>query len=277
MLSYKKNKVTILGSGTSTGTPIPACTCDVCKSSDQKDKRLRTSILIEINDKKILIDTGPDLRYQMLRANINHLDKVIITHEHADHLNGIDDLRTLTFPPNSPLSIWTLKENEEILKQRFSYIFDRDNFFSDKKILGGGVPYLDVNYLNFSKITYSQLLSNINFEFFKLPHGHIKTLGFYVEGLAYLIDCEEIPAEIINFLKNKNVSLLIIDTLQEKFHDTHLTVEQSFKAALEINPLKTRFIHMNHNLSHSKLTKIAKEYFKKKDALPAYDEEEIEF
>lgn len=271
----QKNSVTILGSGTSTGVPTPGCPCKICKqainSPQSKDYRLRTSIFLETRSgNNILVDTTPDLRTQILNNSITKVSAAIITHDHADHIHGIDDLRPFCFfqtPREIPL--FTTEYTKLQLEKRFEYIFD-----NKKKIIGGGIPLLTLNTIN-DDLSAQQIIGE-EFTFFKLPHGHISTVGFYHEGLAYLTDCQSIPEDVFEFLLSKSIKLLIIDTTRRKPHATHLHLEKSLEYIKKINPQVTRLIHLSHDFSHEKLTKEVQD-LGFLNTLPAYDQEILHY
>lgn len=271
----KQYKITILGSGTSTGIPMLGCPCDVCQSNDPKNKRLRTSILIETsNGKRILIDTTPDLRYQLLREDIQGLDAVIVTHEHADHLHGIDDLRPLCFgPPVREIPVYTHAKCAEHMKKTFPYIFDTEKVFTkDKPILGGGTPRLKLEVIQVGK---KQKVCGEDFEFLLLPHGHTQTLAIIYKKFAYVIDCHVLSNQVLNDLKSRKLDFLIIDCVtDDRSHDSHLVMEQSFEYIARIEPKKAGLIHMNHNLDHAKLSAKASNKFSF-PVSPLYDQEVI--
>ena len=272
MKSHNLNSVIALGTGTSTGIPMIGCKCKVCTSLDHRDQRLRTSILIETAaGKKILVDTTPDLRTQFLNNKISDVDFVLMTHDHADHLHGIDDLRPLTFgPPIREIDIYCNKKTYESIDKRFEYIFMK----SDSRkhpVIGGGIPRLKLNEV--------ELLKNITiqgeeFYFFNYPHGHGETMGFIHQGMAYIVDCTELPTELLAILKKKKIKLLILDCLKRGTHSTHLTVERSFEYIKQIKPDQTGLIHMSHDLFHSELLKLSNEQFGKK-VFPLYDQQKL--
>jgi phosphoribosyl 1,2-cyclic phosphate phosphodiesterase len=241
-----KMKITVLGSGTSTGVPTLGCKCSVCLSDFVKNKRLRSSIVININEKNILVDASTDLRTQLLNNKIDDIDGCIITHEHADHTHGIDDLRPFCFKKADPIPVFASVTTSEILESKFRYIFQRDKVFKDKKILGGGIPKLDLHHVTLG----SQMILDEEFTFFSLPHGHHETLGFKVGKFAYIIDCNKVSDEIIEYLKNEELDLLIIDCLRIKKHQTHLHLDLSLEYAKRIGATKTGFTHMSHDFEH---------------------------
>lgn len=241
------NKLTILGSGTSTGVPILGCLCQVCQSNDVRNKRSRTSALIRsATGKSILIDTPPDLRTQLLRSKIAHVDAVIITHDHADHTHGIDDLRPFGFRSPSPLPVFTNEATSEALKKKFSYIFDRGSYFKDRQILGGGIPLLDLNPVAPGLIT----ILDEEVELYSLPHGHEDTLGLRHRGMAYLTDCREIPDQTLNRLSDAQLEILVIDCLRPTPHQTHLHLDLSLRYIEQIRPKTAVLTHLGHEWDH---------------------------
>ena len=207
--------ITFLGTGTSTGIPIVACPCLTCHSTNEKDKRLRTSIFVEYKGHHFIIDTGPDLRTQLLRSNIQRCDFALITHGHSDHLNGIDDLRPFTFfPERRTLPVYAHPKHMDTISNRFDYIFKRDKIFNAKNpYLGGGLPLLNLHPIEEVHSTFY----GVNIDYVMLPHGNGETTELVIDNrLAYLIDCHEIPPKALQKLKNLKLECVIIDCLQKK-------------------------------------------------------------
>jgi len=256
-----KTKLLILGSGTSTGIPMLGCTCSVCTSDNPKNNRMRTSLFLQSRKgKHFLIDTTPDMRTQLLRANIKSIENTIITHDHADHVHGIDDLRPFCFgPPARSLPVYTHEECAQALTQRFPYIFEKDYFNQDRPVLGGGVPKLNLNTL---KVDGSiEVIDDEEFRFYLLPHGHHKTLGIVHKKLGVFIDCNSIPSPIVEELKAMKLDMLIIDCVKSGEHKTHLTTEKCFDLIKRISPKRAGLIHMGHKLEHSALENLCHEEF----------------
>ncbi|MDO9183841.1 MAG: MBL fold metallo-hydrolase [Bacteriovorax sp.] len=272
MDSNNLNSVTALGTGTSTGIPMIGCHCPVCTSLDHRDQRLRTSILLQtVNGKKILVDTTPDLRTQFLNNKISDIDFVIMTHDHADHLHGIDDLRPLCFgPPVREINLYCNEVTHKVVEKRFDYIFGAKDL-TNKPILGGGIPRLKLNTV---PLLVETTISGESFFFFNYPHGHGETMGFLHQGFAYIVDCMEIPDELMTILKKKKIDLLILDCLQRSKHSTHLTVDRAFSYIEEIKPNRTGLIHMGHDLFHLDLMKMAKVQFGP-SVFPLYDQQKL--
>ncbi len=271
--SQRKNRITItaLGTGTSTGIPTLGCKCSVCESTIIKNKRLRSSIIINIDEKNILVDASTDLRTQLLNNNIEDIDACIITHEHADHTHGIDDLRPFCFYKDTPIPVYTAKNTKEVLEVKFPYIFKRHEVFKDKKILGGGIPKLDLHEV--TPGTHS--ICDQDFTFYSLPHGHTETLGIKIKSFAYIIDCTQIPEKALEDLINADLELLIIDCLRIKKHQTHLHLDLALEYAQKIGAKKTGLTHMSHDFEHEEFSQMLKNRYNG-DIFPLYDTQKIE-
>jgi phosphoribosyl 1,2-cyclic phosphate phosphodiesterase len=269
------NVITILGSGTSTGIPMLGCDCRVCTSTNPKNKRLRTSVHIKSEKSSFIVDTGPDLRAQLLNNKIKEIDFAIITHDHADHTHGIDDLRPLCFgPPVREIPIYTYKECLETLTAKFPYIFQADKIFTkDRPPLGGGIPRLKLYEV---KAPGTETINDEQFEFLLLDHGYGNALGFIHEKMAYIIDCHSISDEQIEILKNRDLELLIIDCVTDTEHKTHLNVDKAFDYISKIGPKQAGLIHMNHSLEHEELSNKAKESFDF-PVFPVYDSMRLKY
>lgn len=275
-MANQNNEIIILGSGTSTGIPMVGCKCEVCHSTNKKNQRLRTSILIRTKkNNHILVDTSVDLRAQLLKNKIYRVDMAFITHDHADHCHGIDDLRPLCFgPPPLEIPIFTHSECADSLELKFPYIFKSHQVFSkDKPPLGGGIPKLSLTKVELGR---RNIILNEEFEFLMLNHGHTLTLGIIHDNFAYLIDCHEITDEQIENLKNRNLDLLIIDCVTNHEHASHLSMEKAFEYIAKISPKKAGLIHMNHNLEHEKLQQEASSRFSF-PVFPVFDTQRIHY
>lgn len=247
------NQVILLGTGTSTGVPILGCSCSVCQSNDPRNKRFRTSAIIQTKSgKNILIDASPDLRTQLLRNHIHDLDGVIITHDHADHTHGIDDLRPFGFKKNASIPVFTSAESAQDLTKKFPYIFQSELVFKEKPILGGGIPKLHIETVLGKK----EILGE-EFDFFFLPHGHGNTLGIVHQNMAYFTDCREIPEQTLKTLRERKLELLLIDCLRYTPHSTHLHLDLTLEYVEKINPAKAVLIHLGHEIEYREiLTKL---------------------
>lgn len=225
-------QITFLGTGTSTGVPEVGCDCAVCTSENPRDQRLRTSVLIEYKGKKILIDCGPDFRQQMISCKNRFLDAVLITHEHYDHVGGLDDLRP--FCKHGSLPIFTEKHVAQKLRERMPYCFRTIHF--------SGTPNLELIEIN--PITFS--LNDIEITPIRVLHGKLPILGYRIGNIAFLTDLTEIPVE--EYQKLQNLDVLIIAALRKHKHITHQTLEEAISKVDCIRPKKSYLIHASHHL-----------------------------
>ena len=226
--------ITFLGTGTSQGVPVIACECEVCTSTDKHDKRLRSSILIEAEGKVIVIDTGPDFRYQMLRECVKHLDAVVFTHEHKDHTAGLDDIRAFNFVQQAPMDIYATERVQESLKREFSYIF------ADFKY--PGIPQLNLHTI----ATEPFNVGPVKFTPIEVMHYRLPVLGFRIGDFTYITDAKTItPAEVE---KIKGSKVLVINALQKQPHISHFTFDEAIAFARQIGAQTTYFTHISHRL-----------------------------
>ena len=252
-------KLTFLGSGTSHGVPMIACDCPVCTSSDARDKRLRASVWLHDEDRSIIIDVGPDFRQQVLRAKVPSLDAVLLTHTHADHLNGIDDLRVYSKLSERYIPFYASEMDCDFIRKHFEYIFN-DKDFS----LKWGIPRLEL-------IAVKEAFQLLGLDITPIPlvHGKGKCTGYRIGNFAYLTDCSAIPGSSIDLLCG--VKTVVIDGLRWTPHPTHFTIDEALAAISPLNPERTFITHICHNVSHqadgAKLPK---------DVFLAYDGLEIE-
>lgn len=224
-------KITFLGTGTSQGIPVIASTNPVCFSTDKKDKRLRVSIAVEWEENRYIIDCGPDFRYQMLRENIHHIDGILFTHEHADHTAGIDDIRPFSFKLGA-VPIYAHKNVIENLKQRFAYIFAKENKYP-------GAPSVEINEVS----TNPFFLKNLQVIPIKAYHADTLVLGYRFKDFAYLTDIKTITDKEKE--KLKGLKVLVINALREKCHHSHLNIEEALSLVNELKPECTYFTHIS--------------------------------
>ncbi|WP_185862168.1 MBL fold metallo-hydrolase [Blattabacterium cuenoti] len=238
-------KITFLGTGNSQGIPIIGSNHPVCLSKNPKDKRLRSSVLIEKNKKCFLIDCGPDFRYQMLRSHHSKLDAIFITHEHQDHIGGLDDIRPIYFNMNSPIPIYGLRRVLKNIKKRFFYIFSSEKKYKTSKI------YISIHELDNSK----DFFFVENFKIFPLSiwHGHLPILGFRIENFAYITDASSIPIETIKNIKG--IDVLVLNVLRKVPKNIYpFTLNESLNTIQIIRPKKTYLTHISHMLGfHEKI------------------------
>ncbi|RLD23687.1 MAG: MBL fold metallo-hydrolase [Bacteroidetes bacterium] len=231
-------KVTFLGTGTSQGVPVIACTCPVCRSIDFKDKRLRSSIHLQTNSTSIIIDIGPDFRQQVLRENIPLLDAILLTHEHKDHTAGLDDVRSYNFKQNKDMPVYGRKEVLQQLQTEFGYIF------SDIKY--PGVPSVDLKEITNNKFSIDGLI----IEPVEVMHYKLPVFGFKIGDFAYVTDAKTISETEKSKLKGLDV--LVLNALQKEAHISHLTLSEAIELIKELEPKKTYLTHISHNLGLSR-------------------------
>ena len=244
-MALKQAKATVLGCGTSTGVPIPGCSCDVCTSDNPRNKRLRPSIYLELalgNDtnKGVLIDTSTDLRQQALRQKIASIDAVLYTHSHADHIFGIDDLRSFNFIQKNPIPVYAKKSTAADLSRLFKYAF-----FPDPNYQGGAPPRLELH-----TIEAYQALNLFGANFIPLPllHGTMEIFGYRLGNFAYLTDCSSIPEKTKEHLQN--LDTLILDGLRDRPHKTHFTLKQAVYEIEQLKPKQSYLTHMSHDIEY---------------------------
>ena len=232
-------KITVLGSGTSTGVPTIGCHCEVCKSTDPRDKRLRPSILVSYDGRNVLIDTTPDFRTQALRAGLERLDAILFTHAHADHIMGLDDVRPFNYRQQGQIPIYAAPDTMEAIQRSFRYVFDGVKKESN-------VPKLDPRLINGAAINL------FGVEFLPVPvlHGSQMIHGFRFGGAAYLTDHSEIPEPSMEQLRDLDV--LFLDALRRQPHPTHSTVDRSVETAERLKPQRAFFTHICHDLPHER-------------------------
>jgi phosphoribosyl 1,2-cyclic phosphate phosphodiesterase len=234
-------RLTFLGTGTSHGIPVMGCRCPVCLSGDKKNNRTRCSLLVEDRGRKILIDTATEFRIQALREGISSLDAVLYTHPHADHLHGIDDLRSLSY--QKPIPVYGSPETLGEIERRFDYIF------RPRKQLGGGIPHIEPHPLEAGAF----FAAGIRAAAIPLKHGKLDIFGYRIGNAAYLTDCGLIPDESRPFLEGLDV--LVIDALQYQPHETHFSVAEALAEIARIRPGRAFLTHICHNIDHRTLKK----------------------
>ena len=232
-------KITVLGSGTSVGVPTIGCHCAVCTSTDPRDNRLRPSILVSYDGRNVLIDTTPDFRFQALRARLEHLDAVLFTHAHADHIMGLDDVRPFNFRQKERIPIFAAPETMAGIRRSFPYIFDGGKKESN-------IPQLDAR--EFGAAAFD--VFGVEFQPVAILHGAQRIYGFRFGDAAYLTDHSEIPEESMQRLRGLDV--LFLDALRYKPHPTHSTVDRSVKTAQELGARRAFFTHICHDLGHAR-------------------------
>ncbi|MBI1368044.1 MAG: MBL fold metallo-hydrolase [Planctomycetes bacterium] len=235
--------LTFLGTGTSAGVPLIGCDCAVCHSSDPRDRRDRPSVLVKRDNKLILIDTTPDLRHQMLRHKVHRLDAVLYTHNHADHVFGIDDLRRFNAVMDAPLDIFAEQYVIDWLRETFRYMFDPkhnpNRSFVPQLILHPVIPGEAVS------------IAHENITPLRILHGRLPILGYRLGAMAYCTDCSAIAPETWRHLDDLDV--LVIDGLRYTHHPTHMTVDQALAVIEQVKPKRAYLTHIAHEISHADL------------------------
>lgn len=229
--------ITVLGSGTSSGVPTIGCACEVCRSPDPRDNRMRPSILIQYEGRNVIVDTTPDFRMQALRAGIQRLDAVLYTHAHADHILGLDDVRPFNFFQKETIPLYATEETFAVIRRVFCYAFEESE---------SSVPKLDLRTLDGAPFE----LFGVRFTPVRLEHGRGTVYGFRFGNAAYLTDHSGIPGESKAHLRGLDV--LFLDALRHRPHKTHTTVEQALELVEELKPRRAFFTHMCHDLLHER-------------------------
>ena len=231
-------RVTLLGTGTSTGVPVIGCRCDTCRSPDPRDTRCRPSIAIRLDDgTTVLVDASPDLRAQALRHGLDRVDLILLTHSHADHVLGLDDVRVYNFRQRAAIPCQGDSRTLADVRRMFAYVFD------PKTPKGGGLPQLSLcpigGPFSFGRTVFVPV---------PLRHGTLPILGYRVGAFAYLTDCSEIPDS--SWSQLVGLEVLVIGALRRRKHSTHFNVDEAVDAARRIGADRTFFTHMSHDLRH---------------------------
>ena len=239
-------RVTLLGTGTSTGVPVIGCPCPVCTSDDARDRRLRCAAYVEADTEHgpvhLVIDTGPDFRQQALAHGVRAVDAVLFTHHHFDHVVGVDDLRPFLFANRTPIPCYADAGTADVLRAMFRYIFADGTY--------PGVPLLDLREIDGPRRIASRAHGGtVEVTPLRAFHGDLPILGFRIGGFAYLTDVSRIPEATFGALGDLDV--LVLDALRPTPHPTHFSIEQATAAAERIGARQTYFIHLTHNVLHA--------------------------
>ncbi|MGB6484134.1 MAG: MBL fold metallo-hydrolase [Candidatus Acidiferrales bacterium] len=229
-------RLTVLGSGTSMGVPTLACHCEVCRSSDPRDRRTRPSVLLSYHGRNVIIDTTPDFRHQALQANLERLDAILYTHAHADHILGLDDIRPFNLKQKSAVSVYASEETLAILRRTFAYIFEPQSGESS-------LPQVELHALNGEFELFGTRIIPI-----PARHGPLTVHGFRIGSVAYLTDFSSVPESSKVLLRD--LDHLILDALRYTPHPMHSTVDQSLALIREVTPRHAWFTHICHDLGH---------------------------
>lgn len=226
-------KITVLGSGTSQGVPVIACSCAICSSDDKNDKRLRSSLLFSFRGENYVIDSGPDFRQQMLQNNVQSLRGILFTHEHKDHVAGLDDVRAFNYKEGRDMQVYCSERVEEALKREFQYVFSTERY--------PGIPQININTIENKEfiLPCGMLIRPIEVMHYKLP-----VFGFRIGNFTYITDAKTVSEEEIE--KIKGTELLIVNALHHSEHLSHFNLKEALEFIDKINPKKAYLTHISH-------------------------------
>ncbi|MBN4062437.1 MAG: hypothetical protein COA57_06640 [Flavobacteriales bacterium] len=227
-------KITFLGTGTSQGIPLIACQCAVCLSENPKDKRLRTSVMIETDGKVFVIDTGPDFRQQMLRENVQNLTAVIFTHEHKDHVAGMDDVRAFNFILRKEIDVYATEQVQQSLRQQFHYVFANSKY--------PGIPKIQLHTIDNNPFE----IEDVQFIPIEVMHHQLPVLGYRIGDFTYITDANSISE--VEKEKIKNSKILVLNALRKKEHISHFKLEEAVELMEELQPEKGYLVHLSHQM-----------------------------
>lgn len=234
-------QVTFLGTGTSQGVPVIACDCTVCKSNNSKDIRLRTSALIETDQLSIIIDSGPDFRYQVLRAKITKLDAILFTHQHRDHISGLDDVRSFNFKQKKAMPIYGNEHVIDQIKREFHYVFENKY---------PGIPQLEIHQMYNTPFA----IGNLAITPIEVLHHKLPVFGFRIKDFTYITDANTIPEK--EMVKIHGSKILVLNALHKDDHLSHFNLEEALKVIEIIQPEKAFLTHISHNMGlHDEVSK----------------------
>ena len=233
-MSYPPLKITFLGTGTSTGVPMVACPCAICASPDKKDKRLRSSILVQSSTTSIVVDTTPDFRYQMLREHIRKLDAVVFTHPHKDHVAGLDDIRAFNYFQQRAMNVYANEMTQETIVREFPYVFAEMKY--------PGMPDIRLNRIDAEPFT----VGDITIQPIQVWHMKMPVLGFRFGNFTYITDANRIDEEEKE--KIMGSSIMVLNALRHEKHISHYTLQEAVDLANELCIPKAYFTHISHQL-----------------------------
>lgn len=240
-MDYPPITITFLGTGTSSGIPMIGCSCEVCTSTDKKDNRLRASILVRSAKTTIVVDAGPDFRYQMLRAGVKHLDAIIFTHPHKDHVAGLDDVRAYNFFSSQPMQVFANEMTQDVLIREFPYAFAEKRY--------PGVPEIELNSID----TDLFVVGDIPVIPIQVWHLKMPVLGFRFGKFTYITDANRIEQQE----KQKIIAseIIVLNTLRQEKHISHFNLEEGIALANEFKASQTYFTHLSHQMGrHADIT-----------------------
>jgi phosphoribosyl 1,2-cyclic phosphate phosphodiesterase len=235
-------RITFLGTGTSQGVPVIACTCAICRSSDSRDKRLRSSVMISSGEHNIVIDTGPDFRYQMLREEVKSLSGIVFTHEHKDHIAGLDEVRAFNFLNKWKAQVYCSEAVNKALRREFAYAFEESKY--------PGLPQIDIHIIDENPFE----LQGLQFTPIQLMHMYMPVFGYRIGDFTYITDANYISDTEIEKIKGSKV--LVLNALRREKHPSHFNLEEAIVLAQKIGAGRTYFTHISHQLGlHAEVEK----------------------
>ena len=233
-------KITFLGTGTSQGVPVIACECETCLSEDYRDKRLRTSLLLETDNTILLFDAGPDFRQQMLRENVKRLDAIILTHEHKDHISGMDDVRAFNYKSQDAIDIFAEERVQKAVKKEYSYVFAEYQY--------PGIPKMSLNSIP----EHGFNINNLQITPIRVFHYRLPIYGFRIGNFAYITDANYVPEESKE--KLFGIKYLVVNALRKEKHISHFSLREALDFIREISPKKAYITHISHQMGKYKQT-----------------------
>jgi phosphoribosyl 1,2-cyclic phosphate phosphodiesterase len=235
-------KIIFLGTGTSQGVPVIACDCSICQSSDLNDKRLRTSVMLETDETILVIDAGPDFRQQMLREHVSKLDAIILTHEHKDHIAGLDDVRAFNYKSQDAIDIFCEERVQKVIKKEYSYVFSEYQY--------PGIPKMRLNYIPEDGFSVGKMkVLPVRVFHYRLP-----VYGFRVGNFAYITDANYIPEE--SKARLYGVKFMVVNALRKENHISHFSLREAMDFIREISPKKAFITHISHQMGlHKEVSK----------------------
>ncbi len=229
-------KITFLGTGTSQGVPVIACECKTCLSSDPRDKRLRTSLLLETGNTVLLFDAGPDFRQQMLTHNVKKLDSILLTHEHKDHIAGLDDVRAFNYKSKDAIDIYAEERVQKAVRLEYSYVFSEYQY--------PGIPKMRLNPIPVHEFS----IKGLSIVPIRVFHYRLPVFGFRVGDFAYITDANYIPEDSKE--KLMGVKYMVINALRKEHHISHFSLQEAIDFIMEISPAKAFITHISHQMGY---------------------------
>jgi phosphoribosyl 1,2-cyclic phosphate phosphodiesterase len=235
-------QITFLGTGTSQGVPLIGCPCVVCQSKDPRDKRLRTSVLVQTQGKTLVVDTGPDFRQQMLRENVHSLDAVLLSHEHKDHLAGLDEIRAYNFLQKKAMPVYATERVQQAIRREYAYIFEEPHY--------PGIPKIDLHTIGLKPFD----AEGVPVLPVEVMHHQLPVLGFRFGNFTYITDANFIDEKEKEKIYGSDV--LVLNALRKEPHISHFTLEQALELIEELKPKRAFLTHISHQLGlHSEVEK----------------------